>query len=329
MAALRPFLYTANRNLATRLVHSILRGISRDRLDLLGEEYFQYKLKPHLKRDGVLRLHKLVRWGAQVVLVSQGLDPVMRPLAQHLGVKWIIANRLDFRDGISTGRLLGPVIRPRGIFDRIGASGPDGIRSPQKLAHDLGISNPEVLEGGVVGGERAFTRVDRAIVDFDGNRQDAPLSVRAAFRGKNVLLIGVTGFIGKVWLVNTLMDLPDIGCIYLLIRRQKSNPAQKRFEKLVEESPVFDPLYERHGPKLLQFINQRVRVIEGDVTQPGLGLDPQVSQSLRPELDLIVNSSGLTDFNPDLRDALSTNVDAALNVLEFVRRSDHAGRLNL
>ncbi len=61
------------------------------------------------------------------------------------------------------------------------------------------------------------------------------------------MLIGVTGFIGKVWLVTTLMDLPDIGKIYLLVRRQKSNPALKRFEKLVEDSPVFDPLYSRYG----------------------------------------------------------------------------------
>jgi long-chain acyl-CoA synthetase len=329
MALLRPLLYASNRTLATRLVHTILRGISRDRLDLLGEEYFQYELKPHLKRDGVLRLHKLVRSGAQVVLVSQGMDHVMRPLAQHLGVKWIIANRLDFRDGIATGRLLSPVIRARGIFARIRAAGPDGVRAPEMLAHDLGFSNADILEKAVIPAERTVAKVDRAIVDFDGNRQDAPLSVRTAFRGKHILLIGVTGFIGKVWLVNTLMDLPDVGCIYLLIRRQKSNPAQKRFEKLVEESPVFDPLYERHGQELLQFINQRVRVIEGDVTQPGLGLDSEVVQALRPKLDLIVNSSGLTDFNPDLRDALSTNVDAAVNVLEFIRQSDHAGLLHL
>jgi long-chain acyl-CoA synthetase len=329
MAALRPLLYAANRHFATRLVHSILRGISRDRLDLLGEEYFQYELKPRLKPEGVRQLQELVRSGATVVLVSQGLDHVMRPLAQHLGVKWIIANRLDFRDGISTGRLLDPVIRPRGIFARIRASGPDGMRSPQKLAHDLGISNPEILEQAVVPAERTVNNIERAIVDFDGSRQDAPLSVRSAFRGKHILLIGVTGFIGKVWLANMLMDLPDVGCIYLLIRRQKSNPAQKRFEKLVEESPVFDPLYERLGQKLLQFVSQRVRVVEGDVTQPDLGLDPEISQALRPKLDLIVNSSGLTDFNPDLRDALSTNVDAAVNVIEFIRQSDHAGLLHL
>ena len=102
-----------------------------------------------------------------------------------------------------------------------------------------------------------------------------------------------------------------------------------RFEKLVEESPVFDPLYERYGAELARFLSERVEVVEGDVGQPGLGLAPEVSQSLQKNLDLIINSSGLTDFNPDLRDALATNVDAAMYVTEFVRQSDHAGLLHL
>ncbi len=45
------------------------------------------------------------------------------------------------------------------------------------------------------------------------------------------MLIGVTGFIGKVWLANTLMELPEIGRIYLLIRRQKSNPGNAAFRE--------------------------------------------------------------------------------------------------
>ena len=114
MALLRPFLYSTNRKFATRVVHSVLRGVTRDRLDLLGEEYFQYKLKPRLKLNGVEKVQELVRAGAEVVLVSQALDHVMRPLAQHLGVKRVVANRLEFRDGTATGRLLEPVIRPRG-----------------------------------------------------------------------------------------------------------------------------------------------------------------------------------------------------------------------
>jgi thioester reductase-like protein len=328
MALLRPFLYVLNRTFATRVVYSILRGISRDRLDLLGNEYFEYKLKPQLKTEGVQQLQKAVASGAEVVLVSQGLEYVMRPLAQHLGVKWIIANRLDFRDGIATGRLLGPVIRPRGIFARVSSAGPDGARSVERLAHDLG-ARPEVIDRAVVSAHRTTPAVERPIVQFEREYPETPLSVRAAFRGKHVMLIGVTGFIGKVWLANTLMDLPDVGGFYLLIRRQKSNPAQSRFEKLIDESPVFDPLYAKYGHKLLQFITERVQVIEGDVSQPNFGIDSAVAAELRGKLDLIINSSGLTDFNPDLREAVSSNVDAVMNVLQFVRESDHAGLLHL
>jgi len=43
------------------------------------------------------------------------------------------------------------------------------------------------------------------------------------------------------------MELPKIGRFILLVRRQKSNPGQRRFEKMVEESPVFDPLFEKYG----------------------------------------------------------------------------------
>jgi long-chain acyl-CoA synthetase len=147
--------------------------------------------------------------------------------------------------------------------------------------------------------------------------------------GKNIMLVGVTGFIGKVWLVNLLMDLPEIGRLYLLIRRQKTNPALRRFEKIVEESPVFDQLHDRYGSKLAEFLAEKVEVIEGDVSESGLGLALDVADRLRKDLDVVVNSSGLTDFNPDLRDALATNVDASMHILDFVRQSDHAGLVHL
>jgi thioester reductase-like protein len=328
MAVLRPFLYASNRVFATRVVHAVLRGVSRDRLDLLGDEYFQYKLKPYLKMDGVRQLRDLSS-GATVVLVSQSLDHVMRPLARHLGVKWLIANRLEFRNGIATGRLLEPVIRPRGLFARITGAGPDGRRDAERLVRELDLPGVETLQSAVVPAERQTRALERPIVHFNNRCQVTPLSVRRALAGKHILLIGVTGFIGKVWLASTLMDLPDIGRIYLLIRCQKANPALRRFEKLLEESPVFDPWFERYGHDLAQFLSERVEVVEGDVTQRDLGLAPGVSESLRKKLDLVINSSGLTDFNPDLRDGLATNVDAAVNVVEFVRKSDHAGLLHL
>ena len=329
MALLRPFLYAANRKMATRIVHAVLRGITRDRLDLLGEEEFQYKLKPLLKEEGVKKLKALQDSGAEVVVVSQGLEHVMRPLARHLGVQWIIANRLEFRDGIATGRLLSPVIRPRGMFARIREAGPDGQQSTARWVRALGLRGLKALAGAIVPAERESPVRSRPIVYFDEPRHTGPLSVRKALSGKGVLLIGVTGFIGKVWLANTLLDLPEIGKLYLLIRRQKSNPSQKRFEKVIEESPVFDPLFERYGDRLGAYLAERIEVVEGDVSQPGLGLEPEVATRLRKDLDLIINSSGLTDFNPDLRDALAVNVDSTYHLIEFVRGSENASLLHL
>ncbi len=328
MALLRPFFYVANRKFATRVVHSVLRGVTRDRLDLLGEEFFQYKLKPRLKPEGVEQVKELVRGGADVVLVSQAVDHLMRPLAQHLGVRHIVANRLEFRDGTATGRLLDPVIRPRGVFARLRENMPDGRRAPKTLARHLGIRYEELLAA-VTPAERKNAVPARPIVHFEGTKQVSDFSVRHAFAGKQIMLIGVTGFIGKVWLANTLLDLPEVKRIYLLIRRQKSSPGDRRFQKMVEDSPVFDPLFERHGERFAEFLRQKIEVVEGDVTQPGLGLSVQASEALQRNLDLIINSSGLTDFNPDLRDALSTNTDAAVNILEFVRGADHAGLLHL
>ena len=328
MALLRPFLYSANRKFATRVVHTALRGVTRDRLDLLGEEYFQYQLLPQLKINGVEKVKELLQAGADVVLVSQGLDHVMRPLAQHLGVKRLVANRLEFRDGVATGRLLQPVIRPRGAFAKIREQHPDGRRAPKTLARQLDISI-ESLRAAVTPASRQGEAPERPVVHFDGQLQAPGFSVRRAMAGKHVMLIGVTGFIGKVWLANTLLDLPEVARIYLLIRRQKSNPAERRFEKLVEESPVFDPLFERYAADLPEFLREKVEVIEGDVTRPNLALPSETAQRLRKDLDLIINSSGLTDFNPDLREALATNTDAPLNVLEFVGTSDHAGLLHL
>jgi thioester reductase-like protein len=328
MALLRPFLYSTNRKFATRVVHTALRGVSRDRLDLLGEEFFEYRLKRRLKDRGLQKVRELVQSGADVVLVSQGLEHVMRPLAQHLGVKHIVANRLDFRDGIATGRLLEPVIRPRGGFARIRDENPDGRRAPKTLARHLDIS-VETLRQAVIPAERQFAVPERPVVHFDGQRQAPDFSVRRAFAGKHVMLIGVTGFIGKVWLANTLLDLSTVQRIYLLIRRQKSSTAERRFEKLVEDSPVFDPLFERFGDHLADFLREKIEVVEGDVTLPGLGLNVETARYLQKNLDLIINSSGLTDFNPDLRDALASNTDAAVNILEFVRSADHAGLLHL
>ena len=330
LAIARPFLYCTNRVFATRLLHSILRGVSRDRLDLLGEEFFEYFLKPRLKKEGVERLAKTLASGAPVVLVSQGLDHIMRPLAKHLGVRQIVCNRLDFRNGMATGRLLDPVIRPRGAFAKITGRQPDGRVSRKALIRILGFAkHPEALDEAIQTDERAAPKVHLPVVHFDSGNGLGSFSVRETLRGKNILLIGATGFIGKVWLSNLLTDLPEIGRIYLLVRHNRTVTALQRFQRALEESPVFEPLAERYGSRFAQFLRERIEVVDGDVSKPDLGFSPEVRLRLARSVDVIVNSSGLTDFNPDLRDALAMNVRSTVYVLNFLRECDHASLLHL
>ncbi|HMY72909.1 MAG TPA: SDR family oxidoreductase, partial [Blastocatellia bacterium] len=155
------------------------------------------------------------------------------------------------------------------------------------------------------------------------------LSVRESLAGKNVLLIGFTGFIGKVWLAKVLQEVPEIGKVFLLIRRQRSTTAQRRFEKIAAESPVFDGLHKIHGDNFSNFLAEKIEVVEGDVSQSGLGLAPEVHARMQSQLDVIINSSGLTDFNPDLRQALAINIDGTIHVLNFLRECSQGSVLHL
>ena len=330
MALARPFAYAASRTFATRFLHTLLRGVTRDRLDLLGEEYFHYVLEPQLRREASTELLAAVRSGERVVLVGQLLESVLRPLAAHFGVQHFIANRLEFRDGKATGRLLDPIVRPRGPLAWLASGASNGRIGREQLLQRLGWSDePEKLTNALCTTARPAMPPGKAVAVFGDEPRVARLPVRETLAQRNILLIGVTGFIGKVWLVDLLENIPNIGKVTLLIRRNRTTSAQRRFEKIVEESPTFDKLQERYGRNLGAFLREKVEVVEGDVSLQGLGLDAAVQEQLARSVDLIVNSAGLTDFNPDLRDALSSNVDSALHLLEFLRRCEHAGLMHL
>ncbi len=330
LALLRPPYYLISRTFATRALHSVLRGITRDRLDLLGEEYFQYELKPRMRREAVEQLADAVRRGERVVLVGQMLEHIMRPMAEFFAVDGFLANRLEFRDGVATGRLLETVIRPRGPFAWLASGSVNGRIAKEKLLRQLGWQKQrESLDRGVLPVVRPRMDIESPVHLVSSTPRVARLPVRETLSGKHLMLIGVTGFIGKVWLVDLLEKIPEIGKITLLIRRNRTTSGQRRFEKIVEESPTFDGLHEIYGANLAAFLKEKVEAVEGDVSLPGLGLAPDVQVRLARTLDVIVSSAGLTDFNPDLRDAISSNVDSTIHLVEYLKTCEHAGLMHL
>ncbi|MEW5977171.1 MAG: SDR family oxidoreductase [Acidobacteriota bacterium] len=325
---LRPAVSFGSRKDAARVYPWALRGMSRDRLDLLGEEYFQYVLRPRLRSEGLKLVENLQKEGHQVVPITFELEHVARPLAEHLGLRHIVCNRLEFRDDLATGRLLNPVVPLPDFRAEIEAPGSGNWRlSDSDLRQELQIDGESPF---LVPTERWVRSRKLPAVSFGSaqGRLEA-LSVRQALSGKSLLIIGTTGFIGKVLLSILLEELPTAGRIILLIRRQGSRTALQRFEKFVAESPVFKALHEKYGEGLGDFLAERIEVLEGDVAEPQLGLDAATVNRLRDRLDLIINSSGLTDFNPDLRLAMATNVDCAVHLVDFLRSCSKAGLIHV
>jgi long-chain acyl-CoA synthetase len=155
------------------------------------------------------------------------------------------------------------------------------------------------------------------------------LSVKDAYRGKTVLLTGASGFVGKVWLTMLLDYVPEVGRVVVHMRPKALVSARARFEKMVNTSPGFRPLRERHGEALGRFLLEHVEVVEGELTEPALGMDPETAARLAHEVDLVVHCAGLVDFNPELPKAIASNVDATLNVADFVERCDDARLLHV
>ena len=153
-----------------------------------------------------------------------------------------------------------------------------------------------------------------------------PLDVASIFDGKNIALIGATGFVGKVALSMLLRRYPNVGRVYVLVRPGAGNTPEDRFFDKVATSPVFDPVREIWRDGYLSFLREKVVPIDGDVGRPLCNFGPDHFDRFAHDggLDAIVNSAGLVTFTPSLESAIRINTLGAMNALEVARKTGAA-----
>jgi HAD superfamily hydrolase (TIGR01490 family) len=86
------------------------KGESQDRLRYFAEELFEGVLKPAVFPGAFELIEKSRSLGLRQVVVTGALDMSVEPLMKFLRIDDYACNRLEFVNGIATGRLLPPVL---------------------------------------------------------------------------------------------------------------------------------------------------------------------------------------------------------------------------
>ncbi len=86
------------------------QGESEDRMRYFAEELFENVLKPAVYPGAFDLIEKSRSLGLRQVVVTGALDISVKPLMEYLGIVDYVANRLEFVNGVATGRLLPPVL---------------------------------------------------------------------------------------------------------------------------------------------------------------------------------------------------------------------------
>ncbi len=87
------------------------------------------------------------RLGRRVILVTGGLDAVMRPFAEHIGAADVLATRLAERDGVFTGAIDGPPIADERKAELVRAYAAEhGIDLAASFAYGDSVGDAAMLE---------------------------------------------------------------------------------------------------------------------------------------------------------------------------------------
>jgi long-chain acyl-CoA synthetase len=145
------------------------------------------------------------------------------------------------------------------------------------------------------------------------------LSLSKTFEATRLVVIGGTGFLGKVWWVLMLDRFPGIEQLYLVVRPRNGHSAEQRFYQDVAKSECLSPLRTRYGDDWERFLRSKVTIVEGDIVQPWCGISEAVRDQLRGNVSAVVNASGIVDFQPPLDIALEVNAFGMQSLVKLAR----------
>ena len=155
--------------------------------------------------------------------------------------------------------------------------------------------------------------------------------IREFYKNRSILLTGVPGFVGKGVLAKIMADLPEVRQIYVLTRQRRKPDgelvdAKQRLESECFGTSLFDRL---KATDPVKFAESRSKVIPvtGDITQDGLGCDPDVYARMLEDVDLIIANAATVEFDAPLDFSVQLNALGPQKLLDFARSCRHCATM--
>ncbi|CAN1772653.1 Fatty acyl-CoA reductase 2, chloroplastic [Linum perenne] len=139
-------------------------------------------------------------------------------------------------------------------------------------------------------------------------------------RGKRFFITGSTGFLAKVLIEKILRTMPDVGKIYLLIKAKNKEAAMARLKSEILSTELFKSLRQTYGKSYQTIMLSKLVPVVGNVCESGLGMEPELSDLIADDVDVIVNSAANTTFDERYDVAIDINTRGPSNLMTFAKR---------
>lgn len=103
--------------------------------------------------------------------------------------------------------------------------------------------------------------------------------------------------------------------MYLLLRSKKGASIEKRLEDLTKNE-VFEKLLETANADIFR----KLIPIQGDVSEPNLGISPADRNMLIDQINVIIHSAATLDFHESLKPTVTTNLLGTRRVMELSKQ---------
>ncbi|XP_069375748.1 fatty acyl-CoA reductase 1 isoform X4 [Paralichthys olivaceus] len=142
-------------------------------------------------------------------------------------------------------------------------------------------------------------------------------SIAEYYAGKNVLITGATGFMGKVLVEKLLRSCPEVNALYILVRPKAGQSMQQRVSDMMK-CKLFDRVREDNPD-----FHEKIIPISSELVQPGLAISPVDVEKLTACINVVFHCAATIRFDEPLKHALQLNVIATQQLLSLAQQMHH------